>query len=44
MRGGILLLVLFCCLGCESTGKIETSLNPYEIERTAQVKVVVELK
>lgn len=38
------LFLLFVLCGCESTGKIETSLNPYEIERTAQVKVVVELR
>lgn len=42
MRQLLLFVILFC--GCESTGKIETSMNPYEIERTSQIKVTVELR
>ena len=43
MRLAILFVLLVLC-GCESTGKIETSLNPYEIERTAQIRISVELR
>lgn len=41
MRKWIFFLVLF--VGCQSTGKLETSVNPTSLEMT-EVRVVVEFK
>lgn len=45
MRNGILVLfvVLILTCGCQSTGKLETSVTPYNVENM-EVKVVVEFK
>lgn len=42
MKTWMLFLVLLC-VGCQSTGKVETSINPYQAEQM-EVKVVVEFK
>jgi hypothetical protein len=47
IRKWIFLLIFVCgtefSIGCQSTGKVETSINPYQAEQM-EVKVVVEFK
>lgn len=42
MKTWMLFFVMLFC-GCQSTGKVETSVNPHSLEMT-EVKVVVEFK
>lgn len=38
-----ILLFLMFCVGCQTTGKLETKVNPYHLENT-EINIVVEIK